>query len=82
MLVSAVTSQRLPRSSLTRAPLSRGDVVTLECVEKLIRKDMRHPVTGQLLQESDILPLQMGGTGFSGTNTQLATKGARPVAQV
>lgn len=59
-----------------------GDVVTVECVEKLIRKDMRHPVTGELLTEADIIPLQMGGTGFSGTNDQLDAKGARPVAQV
>jgi len=61
---------------------STGDVVTMECVEKLIRKDMRHPVTGEVLAEADILPLQMGGTGFSGTNEQLKTSGARPVAQV
>ena len=68
---------------LTRLSPSRsGDVVTMECVEKLIRKDMRHPVTGVPLAESDIIQLQMGGTGFSGTNDQLSTKGARPVAQV
>ncbi|XP_037087319.1 nitric oxide synthase-interacting protein-like [Pollicipes pollicipes] len=59
-----------------------GDVVTMECVEKLIRKDMRHPVTGELLTEADIIPLQMGGTGFAGTNDQLSTSGARPVMQV
>lgn len=36
----------------------RGVVVTLECVEKLIRKDMIDPVSGQTLKEKDIIVLQ------------------------
>lgn len=35
-----------------------GDVVTMECVEKLIRKDMIHPLTDRKLKEKDIIPLQ------------------------
>lgn len=35
-----------------------GDVVTTECFEKLIKKDMLHPLTGQKLKEKDIIPLQ------------------------
>lgn len=39
-------------------PFGRGAVVTLECVEKLIRKDMVDPVSGQQLTERDIIVLQ------------------------
>lgn len=35
-----------------------GDVVTLECVEKIIKKDMIHPLTGQKLMENDIVIMQ------------------------
>ncbi|KAH8303869.1 hypothetical protein KR018_002113 [Drosophila ironensis] len=35
-----------------------GDVVTMECVERLIRKDMIHPLTDRKLKEKDIIPLQ------------------------
>lgn len=55
--------------------VSSGDVVTLECVEKLIRKDMICPITGQRLKESDIIVMQRGGTGFAATGLQMqATK--------
>lgn len=33
-------------------------MVTLECVEKLIRKDMVDPVTGEKLTDRDIIVLQ------------------------
>lgn len=36
----------------------RGDVVTMECVEKIIKKDWLHPLTGEKLTEKDIIPLQ------------------------
>eukprot|EP00731_Ephydatia_muelleri_P029579 Em0021g102a len=52
-----------------------GDVVTMECVDKLIRKDMVYPLTGQKLKDSDIIPLARGGTGFAGSGIELkATK--------
>lgn len=35
-----------------------GDVVTMECVEKLIKKDMLNPITSAKLKEKDIIPLQ------------------------
>lgn len=55
--------------------VTSGDVVTLECVEKLIRKDMICPITGQRLKESDIIVMQRGGTGFAATGLQMqATK--------
>ena len=35
-----------------------GCVVTLECVEKLIKKDMLDPINSQPLKSSDIITLQ------------------------
>lgn len=35
-----------------------GDIVTMECVEKLIKMDMIHPLTSIKLKEKDIIPLQ------------------------
>jgi len=56
-----------------------GHVVTMECVEKLIKKDMLHPLNGSKLKESDIIKLQRGGTGFAEANKKLESKMARPV---
>lgn len=42
----------------TLYPTSSGSVVTQECVEKLIKKDMIDPVTGDKLSDKDIIPLQ------------------------
>lgn len=39
-------------------PVFSGTVVTQECVEKLIKKDMSDPVTGDKLSDKDIIPLQ------------------------
>lgn len=36
----------------------RGDVVTMECVEKIIKKDWIHPITSEKLTEKDIIPMQ------------------------
>lgn len=33
----------------------------MECVEKVIKKDWLHPLTGEKLKEKDIIPLQRGG---------------------
>ncbi|CAB1341314.1 unnamed protein product [Coregonus sp. 'balchen'] len=53
-----------------------------ECVERLIRKDMTDPITGDKLTEKDIIPLQRGGTGFAGSGVGLKAKEARPVMMV
>lgn len=37
---------------------SSGHVITMECFEKLIKKDWLHPLTGETLTEKDIIPLQ------------------------
>lgn len=35
-----------------------GDVITQECVEKLIKKDWINPLDNSKLTSSDIIPLQ------------------------
>ncbi|XP_071447154.1 nitric oxide synthase-interacting protein homolog [Hetaerina americana] len=58
-----------------------GDVVTMECVEKVIKKDWLHPLTGEKLKEKDIIPIQRGGTGYAITNSNLEGRHQRPVLQ-
>ncbi|XP_073458267.1 nitric oxide synthase-interacting protein [Aquarana catesbeiana] len=79
--VCAVTRDMLGNSVPCAVLRPSGAVVTLECVEKLIKKDMTDPVSGEKLTEKDILVLQRGGTGFSGSGVQLEAKEARPVMQ-
>ncbi|KAL6429320.1 hypothetical protein ACFW04_008195 [Cataglyphis niger] len=58
-----------------------GDVVTMECVEKLIKKDWINPLDNSKLTQSDIIPLQRGGTGYASVNDSLEGKHERPVLQ-
>nr|CCU09388.1 nitric oxide synthase-interacting protein [Suberites domuncula] len=52
-----------------------GEVVTMECVEKLIRtSDMMCPLTGKKLKESDIIQLDRGGTGYAASGVTLKAK--------
>lgn len=53
----------------------------MECVEKIIKKDWLHPLTGDKLKEKDIIPLERGGTGYAFTNDNLQGKNERPVLQ-
>lgn len=52
--------------------------MTEEAVEKIIRKDMVDPINGKQMKESDFIPLQRGGTGYSSAN-DLVAKVAKPV---
>ncbi|XP_040289930.1 nitric oxide synthase-interacting protein isoform X1 [Bufo bufo] len=79
--VCAVTRDMLGNSVPCAVLRPSGAVVTLECVEKLIKKDMTDPISGDKLMEKDIIVVQRGGTGFSGSGVQLEAKEARPVMQ-
>uniref|UniRef100_A0A3B3ZYA7 Nitric oxide synthase-interacting protein n=1 Tax=Periophthalmus magnuspinnatus TaxID=409849 RepID=A0A3B3ZYA7_9GOBI len=79
--VCAVTRDALGNSVPCAVLRPSGAVVTQECVEKLIRKDMTDPVSGDKLTERDIIYLQRGGTGFAGSGVDLRAKEARPVMQ-
>nr|AKC57336.1 nitric oxide synthase-interacting protein [Dicentrarchus labrax] len=80
--VCAVTRDVLGNSVPCAVLRPSGTVVTQECVEKLIKKDMIDPVTGDKLSDKDIVPLQRGGTGFAASGVDLRAKEARPVMQV
>uniref|UniRef100_I3K3W5 Nitric oxide synthase-interacting protein n=1 Tax=Oreochromis niloticus TaxID=8128 RepID=I3K3W5_ORENI len=79
--ICAVTKDVLGNSVPCAVLRPSGAVVTQECVEKLIKKDMTDPLTGDKLSEKDIIPLQRGGTGFAGSGIDLTAKEARPVMQ-
>jgi len=88
----AVTHDTLGNSVPCAVLRTTGDVVTQECVDRIMRLDakvgedgkmtMLHPLTGETLREKDIIPLQRGGTGYSHTNEGLKTKSYRPVLMV
>ncbi|XP_008288432.1 nitric oxide synthase-interacting protein [Stegastes partitus] len=80
--ICAVTRDVLGNSVPCAVLRPSGTVVTEECVEKLIRKDMTDPVTGDKLSDRDIIRLQRGGTGFAASGVDLRAKEARPVMQV
>ncbi|XP_054718180.1 nitric oxide synthase-interacting protein-like [Uloborus diversus] len=75
----AVTHDVLGNSVPSAVLRTSGNVVTMECVEKLIKKDMIDPTNGKPLKESDIIPLQRGGTGYASTNEKLKAKVKKPV---
>ncbi|XP_069461270.1 nitric oxide synthase-interacting protein [Ambystoma mexicanum] len=79
--ICAVTRDMLGNSVPCAVLRPSGAVVTLECVEKLIKKDMQDPITGESLTERDIIVIQRGGTGFAGSGVQLQAKESRPVMQ-
>lgn len=66
----AVTHDILSNSVPCAVLRTTGDVVTMECVEKIIKKDWIHPLTSEKITEKDIIPLQRGGTGYSTTNNE------------
>lgn len=76
----AVTNDVLTNAQQLAVLKTTGDVVTGECVEKLIKKDMIHPLTNEKLTDKDIIWLQRGGTGFASVN-ELEAKSARPALQ-
>ncbi|KAJ8934773.1 hypothetical protein NQ314_013199 [Rhamnusium bicolor] len=77
----AVTHDVLSNSVPCAVLRPTGDVVTLECVEKIIKKDWIHPLTNKKLTEKDIIVMQRGGTGYALTNVKLNAKQERPALQ-
>ncbi|CAN8004216.1 unnamed protein product [Ixodes pacificus] len=78
----AVTHDILGNSVPCAALKTSGNVVTMECVEKLLKKDWLDPTNGKTLTDADIIPLQRGGTGYASTNVQLDAKVKKPVMTV
>jgi len=74
----AVTGDVLNNSTKCAVLKPTGHVVTVDCVDKIIKKDWRHPLTGQSLTEKDIIYIERGATGFSSANKELLTERHRP----
>ena len=75
----AVTGDTLYNSTPCAVLRTSGHVVTVECVEKIVKKDWTHPLTGATLTEKDIIPIVRGATGFSAANDQLVAEKERPM---
>ncbi|XP_077995158.1 nitric oxide synthase-interacting protein-like [Glandiceps talaboti] len=75
----AVTHDTLSNSTPCAILKTSRKVITVECLEKLIKKDMIDPISGEKITESDIIKLQRGGTGFASTGVDLEAKKHRPV---
>lgn len=73
--VCAVTNDVLGNSVPCAVLKTSGNVVTQECIEKIIKKDMIDPTNGKKLTEKDIVHLQRGSSGFSGSGHGEELKG-------
>ncbi|XP_055334277.1 LOW QUALITY PROTEIN: nitric oxide synthase-interacting protein-like [Paramacrobiotus metropolitanus] len=74
----AVTRDALTNSVPCVVLRTSGNVVTVECLENLIKKDMIDPINGKKLTERDIIYLQRGGSSYAGSGVQLESKVSKP----
>jgi nitric oxide synthase-interacting protein len=66
----AVTHDTLSNAITSVVLKPSGNVITLECYERLVKKDMIEPLSGEKLKEKDVIMLKRGSTGYAGaTNT-------------
>jgi nitric oxide synthase-interacting protein len=79
--VCAVTNDLLGNSVPCAVLKASGSVVTMECIEKIIKKDWIDPTNGKKLTEKDIIPLQRGSSGFAGAGITLEAKRESAVMQ-
>ncbi|XP_074387787.1 nitric oxide synthase-interacting protein isoform X4 [Zonotrichia albicollis] len=79
--VCALTGDPLGNATPCAVLRPSGSVVTLAAVERLVRPDMRDPLSGAELSADDVIELQRGGTGFAGAGVSLEAKKSRPVMQ-
>jgi len=79
--VCAVTGDLLGNSVPCAVLRTSGNVVTMDCVNRIIKLDMIDPITGDKLTDADIIPMQRGGTGYSGSGVQLDAKLPTPAMQ-
>ncbi|OQV22207.1 Nitric oxide synthase-interacting protein [Hypsibius exemplaris] len=77
-----VTRDVLSNNTACAVLRTSGNVVTMECVDNLIRKDMIDPTNGKSLREKDIIPLQRGGSSYAGSGLQLESRVSKPSMHV
>jgi len=63
--ICAVTRDVLSNTIPCAVLRPTGDVVTMTCVEKFVKKDWTCPISGKKLKPKDVIELQRGGTGYS-----------------
>ena len=62
----AVTHDALSNGSTCVVLRPSGNVITLDCYEKLVKEEMVEPLTGVKLKEKDVIILKRGSTGYAG----------------
>ena len=62
----AVTKDALSNAITSVVLKPTGNVITLDCYERLVKKDMVEPLSGEKLKEKDIIMLKRGSTGYAG----------------
>lgn len=76
--VCAVSNDVLGNNVACCVLKTSGAVVTQECVDKIIKKDMIDPISSKKLVDSDIIPIQRGGTGYAGSSAKLTSSKYSP----
>jgi nitric oxide synthase-interacting protein len=79
--VCAVSNDALNNSVPCAILKTSGNVVTMECVEKIIKKDMIDPTNGKKITDKDIIILQRGASGFAAAGNKLDAKVDGPAMQ-
>ena len=64
----AVTSDVLTNFTACVVLKTSGSVVTLDCYDNLIKKDMLDPISNTKLSEKDVIFLKRGATGYAGAS--------------
>lgn len=59
-----------------------GRVVSADCVERIIKKDMVDPISGEPLKPSDLIPLQQGASSFAGSGKALMAESSTAALSV
>lgn len=79
--VCAVTNDVLSDSVPCMVLKTSSNVITVECYEKIIKKDMIDPTNGKKIREKDVIYLQRGSSAFSSSGMNLVGKIAGAVLQ-
>jgi len=74
----ALTNDALSNSTPCVVLKPSGQVITVEALDKLIRTDMLDPWKNVKLEESDVILLQRGASGFSGSGVELKAEKYAP----
>uniref|UniRef100_A0A5S6QUF2 Nitric oxide synthase-interacting protein homolog n=1 Tax=Trichuris muris TaxID=70415 RepID=A0A5S6QUF2_TRIMR len=80
--VCALTGDILTNATPCVVLKTSGYVITVESLEKVVKKEWIDPFNGKKLTEDDLVFLKRGGTGFAATNENLKSKLIRPALEL